>query len=153
MQQPQQAKVIAWDTPAQNTARSSRTWTWILSGVFAVNFVLSIPLLFWPYFYNQPHGEEVYSITHYTGLDPRNWWPFDWQGPGLIAYYAALILWPVAAFGIVAPILIQVGHLRALWAELSAVERAVHGGLVAIATIQCLLLLIVCQGLYTYLID
>src|SRR5438552_13492352 len=82
---------------SQRTNTVARKTMFVLTLVFGINFVLSFLLLFTPYVAYRLFSEEVYARTHNFGLDPRDWWPFAWQGFGRFLYDASFVVWLFAA--------------------------------------------------------
>jgi hypothetical protein len=117
------------------------------------SFVLSILLLFAPYFQYNALGAQVYANTHSTGLDPRDWFPYSWEGFGLLLYN----LWPwVLLFtisGVLPLVIAQIYRIHRHWHYITAKERWFYSSSTTAAMGQFLLLLVVGQGMIPWLID
>lgn len=121
--------------------------------VFVANLLLCTLLLLWPYFYNRPHGEELYSVTHSFGLDPREWWPFAGEGIGLFLYNMVYLVWFFAAFLTIPFIIAQVIILWRNWWALHTAEKFVHCAFAGISAFLSLFMLTIGQAILYYMLD
>jgi hypothetical protein len=135
------------------TINSQRLKIRLITVVIAVNLLLSFMLVLWPYFVSKPQGEIEYHVTHVTGLDPREHWPFSWQGLGLFLYgfsvFFALLTGPVA----LVLMIMQTTLLTRGWEDMHQWERSIHTGLVICTAFLLLVLLVYSGSIMEYLLD
>ena len=129
------------DDAAEVAASGESKWqrqqrvAWTITVTLAVHLGLCMLLLLWPYFVSKPQGEyEYFNITHNSGLDPRDNWPFAWHGLGRVLHEASRVLWFVCALLIWPLAIKQIVLLVQHRTTMDSQQRAIHG-IVAGATI------------------
>lgn len=109
---------------------------WVFTLLFIVTFLLWLFLLMGPYFDAQANADQVYAETHNRGLDPRDWFPFSWQWPGIILYHAAFWVWSFIAFFLPPLFIAHLITIKRIWQRIQRFERIAHLGSVATASLM-----------------
>ena len=139
LRQPRRKELITEIASEETLVRTSWAFTWI----FAVTLFLAMFLLINPYFDAQANAARVYAATHDRGLDPRDWFPFSWEWPGIFLYEVAFWVWSFTAFFLLPIVAAQANTLKHIWRNLKAFERIVHVGSATTATLLSIFMLTV----------
>ena len=132
------------ESVSENTGDTSLVQTaWAFTSIFAVTILLAMFLLIIPYFDAQANAARVYAATHNRGLDPRDWFPFSWEWPGIFLYEVAFWVWSFTAFFVLPIVAAQAHTLKRIWRKLKAFERTVHVGSATTATLFSIFMLTV----------
>ncbi len=91
--------------------------------LFGLSLILSILLVFLPYSLFYAYHDYVYQATHNLGLDPREWFPFAWEGFGRFLYQLSLFVWGFAAYAALPLIAVQFVMIYRNWNTLARVGR------------------------------
>ena len=103
--------------------------------LFSLSLVLSILLIFLPYSLFYAYHDYVYQATHNFGLDPRDWFPFAWDGFGRFLYQLSFFVWGFAAYVAIPLIAVQFVLIYHNWNNLARVERILHPAMLISAVI------------------
>lgn len=107
--------------------------SWTFTFLFAIALLLAVIFLIEPYFDAQANADRVYAATHNYGLDPRDWFPFSWEWPGILLYQIAFWVWSFIAFFLLPLVAAQAFTLKRIWRKLQRSERILHAGSAATA--------------------
>lgn len=126
---------------AEASDESTRRTTRVFTFTFLITLILAALLLLEPFQDYVLHHQQVYATTHNRGLDPRDWFPFSWEWPGIFLYELAFWVWSFVAFFLMPLVLAQIFSLRRIWRKLQRLERMAHTGFAAIAALLSIFML------------
>jgi hypothetical protein len=126
---------------------------WLLTVLLAINLVFVIFLLIEPYIDFRLNSQAVYHATHNRGLDPRDWFPFAWEGLGGLNYELAFWVWSFGAFFLIPITIVQVSMVKRIWARLQHVERIGHVLSVATSMLAAVFILTIGRSILYWLLD
>ena len=140
------------DTDLISNASLKQT-AWAFTFIFVVTILLALSLLIGPHSDAAANSARVYATTHNQGLDPRDWFPFSWEWPGIFLYEMAFWVWSFTAFFLLPLVAAQGYTLKHTWQKLQASERIVHTGSATSAALLSMFMLTVGSLILYWLAD
>jgi len=114
----------------------------VISFFVATDVLLFLLVLVAPYYGSYP-----------LPVDPRDWPPFAWEGPGSLVYQASFPLWIFNALFLLPLIATQGLRLKKTWLETGSWERMMHGTLLFAGLVISLFTATLGQNILYWLVD
>lgn len=132
---------------------SLKQTAWMFTSIYVVTILLVLFLLIGPYSDAAANSAKVYAATHDRGLDPRDWFPFSWEWPGIFLYEVAFWVWSFTAFFLLPLVAAQVLTLKRIWQKLQGFERIVLTGSATSAALLSMFMLTLGGSILYWLAD